>query len=141
MIEINFTLVIQLVNFLILMVILNFLLFKPILRVLDAREKLVRESAEIKKRFNSLADEGVSRYEKQILNAKQEAMNIRTGVRSTVMAEFRKQVLEAKETGLRELEKSRQEIAQEAEESRTTLMKEVEGLGTSIASKLTGREL
>ncbi len=141
MIEINFTLVIQLVNFLILMVILNFLLFKPILRVLDEREKLVRESGEIKERFNTLADEGISRYEKQILDAKQEAMSIRTGVRSTVMAEFRKQVLEAKEAGLGELEKSRQEIAKEAEESRATLMKEAEGLGTRIASKLTGREL
>ena len=141
MIEINFTLVIQLVNFLILMVILNFLLFKPILRVLDEREKLVRESTEIRERFNTLSDDGISRYEKQILDAKQEAMNIRTGVRSTVMAEFRKQVLEAKEAGLGELEKSRQEIAREAEKSRATLMNEVEGLGTRIASKLTGREL
>jgi F-type H+-transporting ATPase subunit b len=141
LIEINFTLVIQLINFLILLVILNFLLFRPILRVLDEREKLVRDSSEIKERLNTLADEGIARYEEQLLNAKQEAMNIRTGVRSEVMGEFRKQVLEAKESGLEELEKSRREIAKEAEESRTVLMKEVESLGSRIASKLAGREL
>ena len=54
MININYTLLIQLANFLILMVILNFLLFRPILRVLDERERLVKESTEIKERLKEL---------------------------------------------------------------------------------------
>ncbi len=141
MININFTLVVQLVNFLILLVILNVLLFKPILRVLDERERLVRESAKVKEEFNALADEGICRYEKQVLEAKQEAMNIRVSLRSQVMAEFRKKVIDTKETGLRELEKARRAISTEAEESREDLMKEAEKLGARIASKLAGRKL
>ena len=141
MININFTLVVQLVNFLILLVILNVLLFKPILRVLDERERLVKESTEIKERFNTLSDEGISRYENQVLEAKQGAMNIRTGLRAEAMTEFRKQVLEAKGSSLEELEKARQEISREAEKSRCTLVKEAEKLGARIASKLVGREL
>ena len=47
MIAVNFTLLIQLANFLILLVILNFLLFKPVLRILDERERVVRESTDL----------------------------------------------------------------------------------------------
>ncbi len=56
MISVNFTLLVQLANFLILLVILNFLLFKPILRVLDEREALVKESADLKERLGGLAE-------------------------------------------------------------------------------------
>ena len=141
MININFTLLIQLANFLILLIILNFLLFKPILRVLDERERLVRESTEIKERLDTLADEGVSRYENELMNAKQQAMGIRTKVRSDVMAEFRKQVLDTKEDSIREVEDARQQISSEAEASRKALMEEAGNLAIGIASKLVGREL
>lgn len=141
MININFTLLVQLANFLILLIVLNFLLFKPILRVLDEREKLVKESTEIKGRLNTLADEGIVRYEKELVDAKQQAMGIRTSTRGEVMAEFRQQVLQAKEDNLKELEDARQKISTEAESTRKTLIKEAEGLAEDIASKLVGRPL
>ena len=79
MISINFTLVIQLVNFLILLVILNFLLFRPILKVLDDREKLVKDSSELKERLSTLADENISEYESKLHSAKQESMPVTCG--------------------------------------------------------------
>jgi F-type H+-transporting ATPase subunit b len=141
LITINFTLLVQLANFLILLVVLNFLLFKPILRVLDERERLVQESTEIKERLTSLADEGVAKYEKQLMDAKQQAMGIRTGVRSDVMSEFRKQVLDAKEASMQELEIARQQITAEAESTRKVLLGEAEALAGEIAGKLVGRSL
>jgi F-type H+-transporting ATPase subunit b len=141
LININYTLLIQLANFLILMVILNFLLFRPILRVLDERERLVKESTEIKERLDTLADEGISRYEKELMDAKQRAMGIRTSVRNEIMSEFKKQILQAKESGVQELDKARQEISAEAEKSRKVLMKEADTLAGSIAGKLMGRPL
>lgn len=141
MITVNFTLLVQLANFLILLVVLNFLLFKPILRVLDERERLVRESTEIKERLTALADEGVASYEKQLMDAKQQAMGIRTSARSEVMSEFRKQVLVAKEGSLRELDDARKEITAEAESTRKVLLDEAKILAGDIASKLVGRSL
>lgn len=141
MINLNFTLVIQLVNFLILLVVLNFLLFRPILRVLDERERVLNESREVKEKFTHLADEGISRYEKNLLKAKQEAMNIRATLRGEVMTDFKKQVHKAKETGLRELEEARKEISREAEKSRAALMEETDELAALIANRLAGRTL
>ena len=141
MITINFTLLVQLANFLILLVVLNFLLFKPILRVLDERERLVKESTEIKERLTALADEGVASYEKQLMDAKQQAMGVRTNARSEVMDEFRKQVLKAKESSLQELDDAREKITAEAEGTRRILMDEAETLAGEIAGKLMGRSL
>lgn len=141
MITINFTLLVQLANFLILLVVLNFLLFKPVLRVLDERERLVKESTEIKERLTTLADEGVARYEKQLMDAKQQAMGIRTSVRSEVMAEFRNQVLVAKESSLQELDEARKKITAEAESTRKVLLDDAKVIAQEIAGKLMGRSL
>ena len=141
LINLNFTLVIQLVNFLILLVVLNFLLFKPILRVIDEREKVLKESREIKEKFTVLADEGISRYERKLLEAKQEAMAVRSNLRNEVMTDFRKKVFQAKEKGLEEFEEARREISREAEKSRVTLKKQADDLGVLIASRLAGREM
>lgn len=141
MITVNFTLLVQLANFLILLVILNYLLFKPILRVLDEREKLVNESAEMKEKLGRLTSESIEEYESRLLSAKQEAMGIRVAERTAAMAGFRQAIQEARVVGTQELEKARQEIASEAEKSREKLMAGAETLAGGIAARLVGREL
>lgn len=141
MIDVNFTLLIQLVNFLILLVVLNALLFKPVLRVLDEREKLVKESAELKERLGALADESNQEYEARILAAKQEAMGIRAEKRSQALAGFRGIIAGAREEGAVELDKARRKIGEQAERSRQELSAEAEKLASNIADKLVGRSL
>jgi F0F1-type ATP synthase membrane subunit b/b' len=75
------------------------------------------------------------------MDAKQQAMGIRTGVRSEVMAEFKKEVLVAKEGSLQELEDARQKITAETEVTRKVLLREAEILAGEIAGKLMGRPL
>lgn len=139
MINVNFTLLVQLANFLILLVVLNFLLFRPILKVLDDREKLVRESAELKERLGTLAQENIQEYESKLHTAKQESMAMRSGHRSEAMALFREAVQNTKIENVGELDKARAALAAEAESSRKVLKAEAEGLAGRIASKLMGR--
>ncbi|NOY86706.1 MAG: ATP synthase F0 subunit B [Deltaproteobacteria bacterium] len=141
MVSINFTLFVQLANFLILLVVLNFLLFKPILRVLDEREKLVKDAAEIKERLSGLADENIARYESQLLSAKQESMSIRTASRSEALGEFRKILQDTKEENAKELDIARKTLAAQAEESRTVLKTEAENLADKVAAKLLGHNM
>ena len=141
MISVNFTLLVQLANFLILLVILNFLLFKPILRVLDAREALVNESAELKGRLGGLADESIEEYESRLYSAKQEAMGIRATHRNEAMGDFRKILQAARDEGAVELEATRKKITEQAEVSRKTLQGGVDSLAQGIVAKLVGREL
>jgi F-type H+-transporting ATPase subunit b len=126
---------------LILLVILNFLLFKPILRVLDEREALVKDSSDLKKRLGGLAEENIQEYEAKLYSAKQDAMGIRTTRRSEALGEYRHILQEARDHGAEELEGARKKIAEQTEASRQTLQGEASSLARSIAAKLVGREL
>lgn len=139
MIEINFTLIVQLANFLILLVVLNFLLFRPILKVLDEREKLVNESRDMKEKVDRLAGESMAEYDNKIHDAKHEAMSIRAASRSEALARFREIVQAAKEANIEELEKARESLGAQAAESREVLADEAKLLGSDIASRLLGR--
>jgi F-type H+-transporting ATPase subunit b len=141
LISVNFTLLVQLANFLILLVILNFLLFKPVLRILDEREALVNESAELKKRLGGLADENIQEYESRLYSAKQEAMGIRATLRNESMTEYRKVLQAARDDSAVELEATRQKITDQAEVTRKALQGEVSSLAQGIFAKLVGREL
>ncbi len=139
MIDINFTLIVQLVNFLILLVILNFLLFKPILRVLDERERLVNESKEMEVEIDKVAGESMAEYDSKILDAKQEAMSLRAAGRSEALARFREIVQGAKEVNIEELEKARESLAVQTADAREVLAEDAKMLGRDIAARLLGR--
>ncbi len=141
MVSINFTLLVQLVNFLILLVVLNFLLFKPILKVLDNRQKLLKDSAELEKRVATLADENISEYESKLHDAKQEAMSIRTGSRGEALAQLRQIVQQTKTDNVQELDKAKETLKEETERSRKILQSETEGLAVQLASRLMGRSV
>lgn len=141
MITINFTLLVQLANFLILLVVLNFLLFKPVLKILDEREKVVKESAELKEKLGELTEKNIEEYESKLLNAKQEAMGIRAAERSEALAGFKRTIQDAKLAGTEELEAARSQIATQAENSRKTLMDDARTLAGGIAETLVGRKL
>ncbi len=141
MITINFTLLVQLANFLILLVVLNFLLFKPVLKILDEREKVVKESAELKEKLGELTEKNIEEYESKLLNAKQEAMGIRAAERSEALAGFKRTIQDAKLAGNEELEVARSQIATQAENSRKTLMDNARTLAGGIAETLVGRKL
>ncbi len=139
MIDINFTLIVQLVNFLILLVILNFLLFKPVLRVLDERERLVNESKEMEVEIDKVAGESMAEYDSKILDAKQEAMSLRAAGRSEALARFREIVQGAKEVNIEELEKARESLAVQTADAREVLAEDAKMLGRDIATRLLGR--
>jgi F-type H+-transporting ATPase subunit b len=141
LITINFTLLVQLANFLILLVVLNFLLFKPVLRILDERERVVKESTELKEKLGELTGKNIEEYESKLLSAKQEARGIRAAERSEALAGFKRTIQEARLAGTGELEAARKQIATQAENSRKTLMDEARTLAGDIAETLVGRKL
>ncbi|MGD8352910.1 MAG: ATP synthase F0 subunit B [Pseudomonadota bacterium] len=140
MIQVNFTLLVQLANFLILLVILNYLLFKPVLKILDERERVIRESAEIKENLGELTAKNIEEYESKLLAGKQEAMAIRASERTEAMAGFRKTIQDAKLAGAQDLDAARKEIEAQAEDSRDALMSEAKALAADIAANLMGRK-
>lgn len=74
MVDIDYTLFIQLVLFLLLIWILNQVLYKPLLRIMDRRKEILDKAQEEVKTVQETIDGRVAEYEEKIRSAKMEAM-------------------------------------------------------------------
>jgi F-type H+-transporting ATPase subunit b len=74
MVDIDYTVFIQLVNFLLLIWILNQVLYKPLLRIMDRRKQILDKAQEEVKSVQDTIDRRVAAYEEKIRAAKMEAM-------------------------------------------------------------------
>jgi F-type H+-transporting ATPase subunit b len=141
LLNINLTLAIQLVTFLVLAVLLNLLLFKPVLRVLDRREKVLRDSRSLREEFTRLAEEKTKVHDERILVSRQEALALRGEARSQASGALRGMVQQARDQHLSELERARKTIAAGAEQARGGMRPLVESLAREFSSALAGRAL
>ena len=74
MVDINYTVFIQLFNFLLLIWILNQVLYKPLLQIMDRRKEILDKAQEEVKTVQETIDRRVAAYEEKIRAAKMEAM-------------------------------------------------------------------
>ncbi|MEA3487522.1 MAG: ATP synthase F0 subunit B [Thermodesulfobacteriota bacterium] len=74
MVELNYTVWIQMVNFILLIFILNFLLYKPVLKIIEKRNKKLEESDEEVKSLNETIERNMAEYEGKVRQARAEAV-------------------------------------------------------------------
>lgn len=74
MVDIDYTLFIQLVLFLLLIWILNQVLYKPLLRIMERRKEILDKAQEEVKNVQETIDRRVAEYEEKIRAAKMQAM-------------------------------------------------------------------
>ena len=139
MIQLNFTLFIQLINFLLLLVILNAILYKPILAKIREREARIKGDRDKAKELAEKIDVEEGRHQQQLATARQTAAQYK----AALLAEAKKKeahVLEAaKADAGRIVEDMKKAIQADAEEVRKTLQTQMTPLAQSIAQKLLGR--
>ena len=74
MIQVDFSLVLQIVNFVCLIFILNFLLYKPLLAIIDKRNGRIAEGRDEINRLNRTVEEKMAAYEEKVRATKMEAL-------------------------------------------------------------------
>lgn len=74
MVELNITLVYQMINFFLMIFILNLLLYKPILAILEKRQKNFEDSDNEIKRLNETIENKMAAYEEKVRQAKLKAV-------------------------------------------------------------------
>lgn len=139
MIDINYTLVVQMVNFLTLMVILHFMLYRPMKRLFDEREARVNGALAEAESIRGKADATLKGYEDSIKTAKAEGHNLFTSLCREGGNEHRREVDEAVDKSRKEMEATVAQIAEESTRAREALNREMGMISGSIASKLMGR--
>lgn len=139
MIDLNYTLLIQIINFLLLIFILNLLLYKPITKIIDERNKKIEDSKSEVQSLDEKAELRIADYEEKMRQARQEAMNQRNEVKD-----------EGEETGKTIIEEARSEIstmiegfkvtlASEREAARSVLRDQAKKIAVEISEKVLGR--
>lgn len=136
MIELNATLLIQMVNFLILLAILNLILYRPIRGIIKRRsEKLAADMNDVEK-FNEQAGKKLQDYEQSLQEARSEAGAIRNEYRSEGSEKEKEIVDQAKQEAAQELEESRKQLRQQREEAQQKLLQEIDQYAEKVAQKV-----
>ncbi len=141
MIDINSSLLIQIVNFLVLLLVLNFVLFRPIRRIMREREQGISgalgEAKIGQDRVQSLSEQ----YNVMLADAKQKAAASYNAIYQQGLDAQRDLVSAERAKASELLDKARAEITAASNAARADLREEAERLSQDITAKLLGRSV
>lgn len=139
MIDINISLLIQLINFIILLIALNFILFKPIRQIMQEREQGISASLGDASAAQDRMQNLMENYNASLAEAKQKAALAYNALYQLGLDSQRDMVAAERAKGGEMLDKARAEVSAASAAARTDLRKEAERLSQEITSKLLGR--
>jgi F-type H+-transporting ATPase subunit b len=136
LIEINASLVVQVVNFLILLVVLYRFVYKPLLGTLEARSSAIKQQLAEAQAAREAAQRQLVEFEAKLTASQAEAQAARErAIREA--AELRERLTaEARQEAGRLVESARAEIEQDVRRARAELRREVAALAVTIAERL-----
>jgi F-type H+-transporting ATPase subunit b len=138
-IQVNFTLFIQIINFLVLLYLLNELLYKPVLAKLRERDAVIKKDQEKAAELDQRVQDQEKRHQDELAKAKQ----IAAQEKAALMGEAKKKeadVLERARTEAgRIVDEMKSAIQAESSKVRKTLEAEMTPLAQSMTEKILGR--
>ncbi|NIQ92079.1 MAG: ATP synthase F0 subunit B [Deltaproteobacteria bacterium] len=140
MIDINLTIVIQVVQFLLLLFILNRFLFRPTINLIEEREQKITTWKEETKNFHESMQERLQSYENQILEAKAQAQEQQELVTVELQKEEDKKLEAVSEEAVRIVVSTREKLQEETELLRGQLREQAEEMSQLVAEKVLGRK-
>ena len=140
MIDINLTIVIQVVQFLLLLFILNRFLFRPTINLIEEREQKITTWKEDTENFHESMQERLQSYENQILEAKAQAQEQQELVTVELQKEEDKKLDAVSEEAVRIVASTREKLQEETELLRGQLREQAEEMSQLVAEKVLGRK-
>lgn len=141
MIELNFTLFIQVINFLLIIFILNKLLYKPILKILEERDARIGGGQQKAKKLIEDSEALLNDYNQKLHNAKIDALNTKNVARSAAAEQANGIIDEARKKAEDIIEQIQQEMAREMAQAKKELEPELGVMATTIAQQILGRKV
>lgn len=140
-INIDFTLILQIVNFLILVAILYKFLFKPLQAFLAKRAEGIRSSLEEAKRAREEAQRLQEEFQARIQTIQREAQERREAALREVEEERQRLIRASKDEAERLLGEAKTQIEVEVKRAKATLREEAVSLSLEIAERILQRSL
>ena len=141
MIEINATIIAQVINFLILVALLRAVAYKPVVRLLEQRSNKIQESIDKAEADQKAAEATLAQYKQKLQEANVKAQEIIDKAEKTARDEYDAKILEAKK-GIEQLKKAAQDdIQREHERAEAQIKGEVITLSLAAAEKIIGKNI
>lgn len=140
-INLDISLIIQLVNFLLLILALNYLLYRPIRQVLAERRELMHRLKTKAAKAKAELENGEA--EKARLNAEslRQGLQQKNEITAKAAAEEKSLLAEAQEQAARQVNDSRARLQQSASAARASLTQEIQQIAKDMAEKILGRTI
>ncbi|MCR4666998.1 MAG: ATP synthase F0 subunit B [Desulfovibrio sp.] len=136
MLDLNITLLFQLVNFFIAVYLLNVLLIRPIRQILKKRKQIVDDMSGEAETFETQAEKSLSDYEAALQKARQEAGIARQQGREAGVVEQQSLVSKAQNDARVILDQARVALKKEADDTLTSLRAQVSTLSKQVVDRL-----
>ena len=141
MINLDITLVIQMINFLILLFVLNLILFRPIRNIIKERNQIVEN---FNTDITSLTDEAqasMDQFEQKLLEARKEGMARVQNMKDEGEEAEAKLMAATSEEVQAKIEEARKKVASDIQEARTQLQDQVQAFSLAVTEKVLGRSI
>jgi F-type H+-transporting ATPase subunit b len=141
MVNIDVSVVIQIVNFLFLIWALNVVLYKPIRSILQQRKEKIDG---LEQGIDTLAGDAKQKedaYASGIKDARAKGIKEKEALMAVAAEEEKAQIAKITQKAQADLATVREQIATEAESARSALAKEVETFAEAIGQKILGRAI
>ena len=136
MLDLNITMIFQLVNFLVAIYVLNILLIRPIRDIIKKRNGIMDGMAEEAESFEYQASERLANYEAELARARQDAGLTREEGRAEGMVEQQKLVGDAQKSARDILAETRESLQAQAAKTLDELRSQVSDFSARLAAKL-----
>ena len=141
MIEVNFTLIIQMINFFLLIFILNKILYKPILKILEEREQRIEGQQQQAKKTIEDGQVILTDYNKKLYDAKIDAMNTKNAARNEASEQANGIIEDSRKKSEEIITRMQQEMASEIAQAKKELDPELSVMAATIAQQILGRKV
>jgi F-type H+-transporting ATPase subunit b len=141
MVEINLTIVVQVIQFLILVFILNRLLFKPIGQVLAERQQKIASWEEKTQNLQETARLNLEKYENQLTEERLKARESQEQLTRELKKKEDENIKAVSDKAALIVAETQQALEQERERLRVELRQQAKELSQILAEKVLGREL
>jgi F-type H+-transporting ATPase subunit b len=141
LIDLDFTVLVQLVIFAVTAILATRLLFRPYLNMRDRRKAGIEGAREEAAHMSAEADAQLADYESKLRQARARAEEERRSLRAEAAAHEREVVAQTRAQALSAQEDARRTIEQQTEQARSQLAPRADQIAREIASKLLGRKV
>ena len=141
MIELNYTLVWQMVNFLLLLLVLNFVLYKPLRKVLADRNKTFKGMQGDISSLDGEAQRRLEEWHAGLDIAKKAGLEKRESVRKEGLEEEKRFLEQVSMEVKKRTNEVRVQIKKDTAEARDELKAQIETFSREVAEKILGRSI